>query len=153
MGKGGSGCAAVIGIIFLIAAVVWAAVIAVWLLGGLIVLGSAVMAIAGIVYAWFGVAHKKESARTAEIVELMAQDCAQDLRNLQFRWVEAVTTRGIGTQLEDQLRLNPALAEDRRRQIDAMIVLVEQAPATEQRLDAISQAEGFRHQMERQMSQ
>ena len=150
MGKGGSGCAAVIGIIFLIAAVVWAAAIAVWLLGGLIVLGSVVMAI---VYAWFGVAHKKESARTAEVVELMAQDCAQDLRNLQFRWAEAVTTRGIGTQLEDQLRLNPALAEDRRRQIDAMIVLVEQAPATEQRLDAISQAEGFRHQLEKQMSQ
>lgn len=153
MGKGGSGCAAAIGIIFLIAAVVWAAAIAVWLLGGLIALGSVVMAIAGIVYAWFGVAHKKESARTAEVVELMAQDCAQDLRNLQFRWAEAVTTRGIGTQLEDQLRLNPALAEDRRRQIDAMIVLVEQAPATEQRLDAISQAEGFRHQLEKQMSQ
>lgn len=51
MGKGGSGCAAVIGIIFIIAAVVWAAAIAVWLLGGLIVLGSVVMAIAGIVYA------------------------------------------------------------------------------------------------------
>ena len=59
MGKGGSGCAAVIGIIFIIAAVVWAAAIAVWLLGGLLVLGSVVMAIAGIVYAWFGVAHKK----------------------------------------------------------------------------------------------
>lgn len=111
------------------------------------------MAIFGIVLAWAEVARKKESARTAEVVELMALDCAQDLRRLQYRWAEAVTTKGIGTQLEEQLRLNPALAENRSRQIEAMIVLVEQAPATEQRLEAISQAESFRHEMQTQMAQ
>ena len=153
MGKGGSGCAAVVVIVFVIAVVVWAAAIAFWLFGGLIVLGSVLMAIFGIVHAWAEVARKKESARTAEVVELMALDCAQDLRRLQYRWAEAVTTKGIGTQLDEQLRLNPALAENRSRQIEAMIVLVEQAPATEQRLEAISQAESFRHELQTQMAQ
>ena len=35
MGKGGSGCAAVVVIVFVIAVVVWAAAIAFWLFGGL----------------------------------------------------------------------------------------------------------------------
>ena len=153
MGKGGSGCAAVVVIVFVIAVGVGAAATAFWLFGGLIVLGSVLMAIFGIVHAWAEVARKKESARTAEVVELMALDCAQNLRRLQYRWAEAVTTKGIGTQLEEQLRLNPALAENRSRQIEAMIVLVEQAPGTEQRLEAISQAESFRHEMQTQMAQ
>lgn len=153
MGKNGSGCAAIIVIFFIIAVVMWAVAIAIWILGGLIVLGSVLLAILGIIRAWSGVGRKKESARTAEVVELMALDCAQDLRRLQYRWAEMVTTKGIGTHLEEELRSNPALAESRSRQIEAMIVLVEQAPATEQRLEAIAQAEGFRHQMEAQMAQ
>ena len=153
MGKNGSGCAAIIVIVFIIAVVMWAVAIAIWILGGLIVLGSVLLAILGIIRAWSGVGRKKESARTAEVVELMALDCAQDLRRLQYRWAEMVTTKGIGTHLEEELRSNPALAESRSRQIEAMIVLVEQAPATEQRLEAIAQAEGFRHQMEAQMAQ
>ena len=148
MGKGGSGCAALFVIIFVIAVVVWAAAIAFWLFGGFTVLASILIVIFGIIHAWSEVGRKKESAQTAEVVELMALDCAQDLRRLQYRWAEIVTTRGIGTQLEDELRTNPALAEDRSRQIEAMIVLLEQAPATEQRLEAISQAEGIRHDLQ-----
>src|SRR5699024_12527371 len=113
MGMGGSGCAAVVVIVFVIGVVVWAAAIAFWLFGGLIDLGSVLMAIFGIVHAWAEVARKKESARTAEGVELMALDCAQDLLRLQYRCAEAVTTKGIVSQLDEQFRLNAELSENR----------------------------------------
>lgn len=149
---GGSGCVGLVLVLFVIGLAVWMLAAALWLFGGLVALGSIALAVAFTVGVWVGVGRRRESIRVAEEVELMAHDCAQDLRKLQYRWAEAATTRGIGTELEEELLENPALADARRRQIDAMITLVEGAPATEQRLEAISKAEVLRHEVEEQLA-
>jgi hypothetical protein len=147
------GCALVIGVLLIIALAVWALAIGLWIVGALVgifsVLGAVVMLYTG----WKGVAFAREAKRTAEEVELLAADCAQDLRALEFRWADAVLKRGIGTGLEKILQDNPGWGEHRQRQIESMRLLVEKAPATEQRLASVSQAEELRRQVEEELSQ
>lgn len=128
MNRGGIGCLGFFVVILIIGVLLWVLAAGIWLLGGLVAIGGVIGAIAMIVQAWKSVGLARESVRPAETIELMAQDCAQDLRKLQYRWAEMATTHGIGTGLEQALRENPTLADDRMRQIDAMIVLVEQQP-------------------------
>lgn len=147
------GCALVIGVLLIIALAVWALAIGLWIVGALVgifsVLGAVVMLYTG----WKGVAFAREAKRTAEEVELLAADCAQDLRALEFRLADAVLKKGIGTGLEKILQDNPGWGDHRQRQIQSMRLLVEKAPATEQRLASVSQAEELRRQVEEELSQ
>lgn len=152
MGKnGGVGCAIVLGVVFIIGLILWVLAAALWLLGLLVAIGAVIGAVALIGFAWKGVAIRREATKAAEEIERLAQDSARDLRNLQFRWSDAVLTKGLGTPLAEQLQVQPSLGERRRREIEAMIVLVEQAPAAEQRLEAVSMAEALRIRVEKQL--
>ncbi|MGP5240211.1 MULTISPECIES: hypothetical protein [Corynebacterium] len=151
-GSSGSGCAALFVVVFLIGIVMWILAAALWLVGVVVAIGAIVGAGMLIAYAWKGVAAQRESSETAEEIELLAQDSVRDLRNLEFRWSDAVLTKGIGTVLEERLRAQPSLAEAKRREIEAMIILVEQAPGTEQRLEAVSKAEALRIRIEALMA-
>lgn len=146
------GCAKAYVFILLIGVAIWLLTAAMWIVGVLIALAAVVGAVLLIAYAWKGVKLQKESESTSAEVELLAQDCARDLRELQFRWTEAVMTKGIGTSLETRFKVQPDLAENQRREIESMILLVEQAPATQQRLEAVSQAEGLRVRVEKQLA-
>src|SRR5699024_999070 len=98
------GCALVFGVLLIIALAVWTLAIGLWIVGALVgifsVLGAVVMMYTG----WKGVALAQEAKRTAEEVELLAADCAQDLRALEFRWADAVLKKGIGTGLRSEER-------------------------------------------------
>ena len=151
-GSSGSGCAVLFVVVFLIGIVMWILAAALWLMGVVVAIGAVAGAGMLIAYAWKGVAAQRESSTTAKEIELLAQDSVRDLRNLEFRWSDAVLTKGIGTALEERLRAQPILAEAKRREIEAMIILVEQAPGTEQRLEAVSKAEALRIRIEALMA-
>src|SRR5699024_9453005 len=141
------------GVLLIIALAVWALAIGLWIMGALVAIFSVLGAVVMLYTGWKGVALAQEAKRTAEEVELLAADCAQDLRAFEFRWADAELKKGIGTGLEKILLDNPGWGDQRQRQIQSMRLLVEKAPATEQRLASVSQAEELRRQVEEELSQ
>lgn len=146
--SGGGGCAvAIVGIIF-IGILLWILAAALWVLGVLIMIVAVLGGIAMIYAAWSSYRDYRESKLTEAEVEAMVEDCVRDLLGVESQWANAVITKGIGTPLELEFTLQPALAEQQRREIDSMIIMLNNASDTEQRLETVSKAEALRIKVE-----
>lgn len=131
-------------IVLLLAALAWTVTILVYVLGFAILFGGPIFAISKIVQAWQNVARRNDVEKMHQQIELIAQDCMNDLTKLSLRWHQVRTTMGIGTHLQEELENNPADAYEVDRLLDLAQKKLEHAPDSYHRIEAIKDAESTR---------
>ncbi|MGX1737765.1 hypothetical protein ACWIB8_01165 [Corynebacterium flavescens] len=147
-GNGGGGCSLAIAGVIAIGILVWVLAAGLWVLGVVIMIVSVLAGMMLVYGAWSEFRAHQESKLTEAEVKGMVEDCVRDLLSAEYKWADAVNTKGIGTPMEKEFLVHPGLAEQQRREIESMIRLLNSAPETEQRLEAVSKAEALRVKVE-----
>lgn len=143
----GVGCAAVVGLLIIVAAIMWALAIGLWIFGLIVLVSGMLIGGAVTVGGFQGVGRAKQIREMEAEIQALAEDCARDLNTLQMDWDMMTYTKGIGTPMQDILRDTPQVGERYSTEITRAIQLCESAPATPQRIDAITRGEALRLQL------
>lgn len=139
-----SGIGGVIAVVFILALLMWGLAILLYVLAVAIPLAAAVLGIALAVQGWKGVRRRREVAEIEAQIEGMALDAAAQLNDVISQWDYAMFTKGIGTPLQSQVFEQTGQVQEHRGQLSSARSLLDAAPSTPYRIEAILNAERTR---------
>ncbi len=142
-----SGFGGFIALLFILALLMWGLAILLYVLAVAIPVAAAAIGVALTVHGWKGVHRRREVAGIDEQIAGMAADSATQLNDMISQWDYTIFTKGIGTPLQQALVRDPVEVHRQREELIRARSLLDAAPATPYRIEAIIAAERTRSRL------
>lgn len=143
--RGNSGCAMLILIAVALSLLMWALTLALYLLGGVLVVLAFVSVYRAIMFAKESKVQVKEQQAALEEFEQLKAEASADLATLISQWDLLVVTRGIGTDLQDDM----VAIRKMQTQLFNAKTLLDTAADHEHTAQAINMADDLRYSVRR----
>lgn len=143
-----SGIGGVVAVVILLALLVWGVAIMLHVLAVAIPLAAGVFALLLALHGWREHWRHRAVEETGQQIAEMAREAAAHLDELAGRWDYAMFTKGIGTPLQSR---DPDEVAREREELSAARALLDAAPTTPYRIEAIINAERVRVRLRRHL--
>lgn len=134
----------VVGVVLVLAALLWGAAILLYIL-------AFALPIAGIFLGVRSFQAVGQSRRMSEELDGLIRDVELDLDDALFDWEHALSTKGIGTDLEAEVFHGTDAVDEMRQELRAARGLLNAASSPEQKIESVRRADRVRQRARRQL--